>query len=73
MFKIGLLYNLFQELLCRTVQEDWNYWVRCFKAGARFRYLPLTVYHHTSRPDSMLRELDKDSAFYRKLATEGVF
>ena len=53
--------------------EDWNFWARCFKAGGRFKYLPLTVYHHTSRPDSMLRVLHPQSAFYRQLATEGVF
>ena len=53
--------------------EDWNFWARCFAAGGRFKHLPLTVYHHTSRPDSMLRILHPQSAFYRKLATEGVF
>lgn len=53
--------------------EDWNFWARCFAAGARFKAVDVQVYNHTSRPDSMLRILHPNGAFYRKLATEGVF
>lgn len=53
--------------------EDWNFWAKCFAAGGRFRHLDMIVYNHTSRPDSMLRILHPNGAFYRKLAVEGVF
>jgi glycosyltransferase involved in cell wall biosynthesis len=53
--------------------EDWNFWARCFKAGAKFKYFPINVYNHTSRPESMLRILHPNSNFYKKLATEGIF
>ena len=53
--------------------EDWNFWARCFAAGARFRYLDIQIYHHTSRADSMLRTLHPESSKYRKIAVEGVF
>lgn len=53
--------------------EDWNFWARCFAAGAKFKALDLQVYNHTSREDSMLRVLHPNGDFYRKLATEGVF
>lgn len=53
--------------------EDWNFWAKCFVAGARFKYLDMNVYNHTSRADSMLRILHPNGAYYRKLATEGVF
>lgn len=53
--------------------EDWNFWARCFAAGAKFKYIDFEIYHHTSRDDSMLRILHPNRDFYRKLATEGVF
>jgi len=53
--------------------EDWNFWARCFAAGAEFRPVNIKVYNHTSRPDSMLRELHPNRDFYRKLAVAGVF
>jgi hypothetical protein len=53
--------------------EDWNFWARCFAAGAKFKALDLMVYNHTSRPDSMLRILHPNGEFYRRLATDGVF
>jgi glycosyltransferase involved in cell wall biosynthesis len=53
--------------------EDWNFWARCFKNGAKFKYIDLTVYNHTSREDGMLRILHPNRDFYRKLATEGIF
>lgn len=53
--------------------EDWNFWARCFKAGATFRYIDFEVYNHTSRADSMLRILHPNGAYFRKLALQGVF
>jgi hypothetical protein len=53
--------------------EDWNFWARCFAAGAQFKALDIQVYNHTSRHDSMLRILHPNGEFYRKLATDGVF
>lgn len=50
--------------------EDWNFWAKAFKAGCRFHYVPLTVYEHRSRPDSMLRHLHNDRARYVRVATE---
>jgi len=53
--------------------EDWNFWARCFKAGARFKYADIDVYNHTSREDGMLRILHPNRDFYRQLAVKGVF
>lgn len=53
--------------------EDWNFWSKCFAKGARFRHLPFNVYNHTSRPNSMLRQLHPEREKYIKIATEGVF
>lgn len=53
--------------------EDWNFWARCFASGGRFKYLPISIYNHTTRPDSMLRELDKKRVEFVRIATEGVF
>jgi glycosyltransferase involved in cell wall biosynthesis len=53
--------------------EDWNFWAKCFASGARFKYLPINIYHHTSRSDSMLRVLHPNRDFYVELATKGVF
>lgn len=50
--------------------EDWNFWCRCFIAGAKFKYVPTLVYEHTERPDSMLRTLALDKDKYVKIATE---
>jgi glycosyltransferase involved in cell wall biosynthesis len=56
-----------------TSYEDWNLWAKCFKAGAKFKYVPIIVYHHLSRADSMLRQLQPREAYFKKLATEGIF
>lgn len=53
--------------------EDWNFWAKCFAASGKFKAVNVKVYNHTSRPDSMLRELHPNRDFYRKLAVEGVF
>jgi cellulose synthase/poly-beta-1,6-N-acetylglucosamine synthase-like glycosyltransferase len=53
--------------------EDWNFWAKCFKAGAKVRYLPFNVYNHTSRADSMLRQLHPHRERFVRMATEGVF
>jgi len=53
--------------------EDWNFWARCFAAGAKFKAINCKVYNHTSRPDSMLKQLHPNRDFYQNLAIEGVF
>ena len=53
--------------------EDWNFWAKSFAAGGRFKYLPISIYNHTSRPDSMLRVLHPNREMYVRIATEGVF
>jgi glycosyltransferase involved in cell wall biosynthesis len=50
--------------------EDWNFWCKCFIAGAKFKYVPTLVYEHTERPDSMLRILGLNKEKYVTLATE---
>jgi hypothetical protein len=50
--------------------EDWNFWAKAFKAGFRFRYAPITVYEHRSRPESMLRHLHPERPRYVGIATE---
>lgn len=50
--------------------EDWNFWCKCFIAGAKFQYIPTLVYEHTERPDSMLRKLEIDKQKYVDIATE---
>lgn len=53
--------------------EDWNFWAKAYAKGHRFKYINFTVYHHTSRPDGMLRVLHPNRSFYVELATKGVF
>lgn len=50
--------------------EDWNFWCKCFIAGAKFKYIPTLVYEHTERPDSMLRTLGLNKEKFVALATE---
>jgi hypothetical protein len=50
--------------------EDWNFWAKAFKAGCRFRYVPITVYEHRSRPDGMLRHLHGERPKYVRMAVE---
>lgn len=50
--------------------EDWNFWCRCYMSGFKFKLVPVLVYEHTERPDSMLRTLGKNKDFYVALATE---
>lgn len=50
--------------------EDWNFWCKCYMAGAKFQYVPALVYEHTERPDSMLRTLGVNKDKYVALATE---
>lgn len=50
--------------------EDWNFWCKCFIAGAKFQFVPTLVYEHTERPDSMLRTLGVDKEKYVAIATE---
>lgn len=56
-----------------TSYEDWNFWAKAFAAGFRLKYVNMTVYHHESRADGMLRLLHPEREKYVKIATEGVF
>jgi glycosyltransferase involved in cell wall biosynthesis len=56
-----------------TSYEDWNFWAKAFAYGHRFKYINMTVYHHESRADGMLRRIHPERAKYVKIATEGVF
>ena len=51
--------------------EDWNFWAKAFKAGCVFRYVPVLVYNHTYRPNSMVHQLGKEDHKYRRMALEG--
>jgi len=57
----------------RKGYEDYRFWAQCFAQGARFKYVDLNVYEHTSRPDGMLRQLHPEREYYHRMATEGVF
>jgi glycosyltransferase involved in cell wall biosynthesis len=50
--------------------EDWNFWCRCYMSGFKFKLVPVLVYEHTEREDSMLRTLGKDKKKYVEIATE---
>lgn len=52
--------------------EDWNFWARLFRAGCLFRYVPVLVYNHTTRPGSMLRQLDGRGEELARAAVAGV-
>jgi O-antigen biosynthesis protein len=32
---------------------DWDFWLRCYRAGKKFTYFPEVVYHYNKRLDSM--------------------
>ena len=50
--------------------EDWYLWCKAFKKGFRFKYIPLTVYEHTNRPDSMLKQLHPNRQKFVEIATQ---
>ena len=50
--------------------EDWQFWNKCFMAGACFKYIDLVVYEHAEHSDSMLRKLEKEKEKYIQIATE---
>jgi glycosyltransferase involved in cell wall biosynthesis len=37
--------------------DDYNFWVKIFKEGGKFKYLDEVVYHHTIRPDSLTKRI----------------
>lgn len=57
------------EVLPHAHYEDWGFWCRAFKNGIKFKYIPLTVYEHTNRPDSMLKQLHPNRARFVEIAT----
>lgn len=50
--------------------EDWYLWCKAFKCGFKFKYIPLTVYEHANRHDSMLKQLHPNRAKYVEIATQ---
>lgn len=52
--------------------EDWNFWCRAYKHGYRFQYIPLCLYQHTFRQESMLGELHNYKDKYRRIATQDI-
>lgn len=50
--------------------EDWKFFIRLWKRGKFWRYVPAKVYCHTVRPDGMLRRMDLRREEFRKIATE---
>lgn len=56
-----------------TSYEDWNFWAKAFVKGFKFKYANLTVYHHESRPDGMLRRMHAERDKFIKMTLDGVF
>jgi glycosyltransferase involved in cell wall biosynthesis len=53
--------------------EDYDFFAKCFSVGARFRYVPTLVYHHTNdQKPSMLNELHANTNEYKKLSQQGL-
>ena len=52
--------------------EDYGFWCRAFKAGYKFRYVPITVYEHTNRADSMLKQLHCHGRELTEIALRGL-
>ena len=50
--------------------EDYRLWCEFFMAGCTFKYVPVTVYEHANRPDSMLKQLHSNGPFFTKIAQE---
>lgn len=59
-------------VLPHAFYEDYNFWCKAFKHGFRFKYVPVTIYEHTSRPDSMLRQLHSDGEKFKRIALSGL-
>jgi glycosyltransferase involved in cell wall biosynthesis len=50
--------------------DDWNFWIRAWLAGFKFKYVHETVFVKTERPSGICLELETAQEYYRKLATE---
>jgi len=60
------------EVLPHAHYEDWGFWSRAFKAGCKFKYVPITVYEHLNRPDSMLKQLHPYRPRFIEIATRAL-
>lgn len=49
--------------------EDFSLYLDMFLAGCSFRYIPVKVYHHVDRPDSMLKQLHSKTMELKTFAT----
>ena len=52
--------------------EDYDFWCRCFVAGARFGYAPGVVYYHTFRPGGMLQRLKAEGQAKKEFSTRSL-
>lgn len=50
--------------------EDFRLHCKLWVANARFKYIDKIIYRHTDRPNSMLSELHKNSAQFKKFAQQ---
>jgi len=48
--------------------DDWNFWCKCFKTGAKFKYVPVDLFYHTDRSGGMCRRMEHDFDVYVKMA-----
>lgn len=57
----------------KTSYEDYTFWNKCLMAGAKFRYINLTVYRHQFNPNSMLSKLHKQTEYFNELARKPLY
>lgn len=55
----------FNELI--PVEADWDYWKRLARAGAKFRFLPISAGRYHVRPDSLSRKPHVPAPMKRRL------
>ena len=50
--------------------DDWNFWIRAWQAGFKFKYVPETIFVKTERTTGICHDLAAAGDYHRKLATE---
>jgi glycosyltransferase involved in cell wall biosynthesis len=56
-----------------TSYEDYFLYNKCLMEGAKFKYIPETIYRHTYDPNSMLSQLHKKTDYYNELARQPLY
>jgi glycosyltransferase involved in cell wall biosynthesis len=56
-----------------TSYEDYFLYNKCLMTGAKFKYIPETIYRHTYNPNSMLSQLHKRTDYYNELARQPLY